>query len=112
MAVDERYVLNPLIYPLYFGLGNLIEPTNCLQRGHLLTKDISKVRENELFICHPTQVNGSDIQRKVVSTRIVSTPAFRPAHLQRRPTLANAFFGFKHSKGEYKGVPHWGSALE
>ena len=58
---------------------------------------VSKKTRSE--ICHPTQVNGSDIQRKVVSTRIMSTPAFRPAHLWRRPTLANVFFWVQTQQG-------------
>ena len=47
---------------------------------------------------------------------LCQTPAFRSAHppneMNGWPTLNPTSFGFKHeTKGEYKSVPHWGSAL-
>jgi len=52
-------------------------------------------------------VHTSDIQRKVISARIVSNPRF-PLSAPTKwmngwPTLVNVFFGFKReTKGEYK----------
>lgn len=44
---------------------------------------------------------GSDIQRKVVSTRIAPTPTLQTAHHKWRPTL-DISFGFDMHKGEYE----------
>lgn len=47
----------------------------------------------------------SDIQRKVVSTRIVSTPTFRSAHYRKSAAAhasSSVFLGSTLSKGEYK----------
>jgi hypothetical protein len=49
----------------------------------------------------PFTLTWSDIQRKVISTRTVSTPAFRSAH-QRWPTANQCLLGSTMRRGNIK----------